>query len=179
MSIGPRHALNFGAVAAMAVGCASVSPVSTVPVTTAALLGQWELSHVGPDEVSKGMTLAFSADGSLTGSVRCNGFSTSYELLSQRIVLVKAIITVAGCGAWPPNRVIVERAEKTLFSNATVASLSGNGKLLYLRGRDTLKFRRIIRKQSVTSNRLRGKVDLFAMATARFDAAKGTRDRLE
>lgn len=126
----------------MTVGCASVSPVATAPVTKAALLGSWELIEVGSKSVSKGMTLTFNADGSLGGWVGCNGLSGRYELLPQRIVLADEIITSAGCTRWPENRVIVARAEKTLFSPVAVAFLSGNGARLYIRGRDASEFRR-------------------------------------
>lgn len=111
-------------------------------VTKAALLGSWELTEVGSQRVSKGLTLTFNADGSLSGSVRCNSLSGRYELLSQRIVLADEIITLAGCLPWPENRAIVARAEKTLFSPAAVAFLSGDGEQLYVRGQDTLRFRR-------------------------------------
>lgn len=142
MSIGLRHALSFGTIAAIVIGCASVSPAPTTPVTKAALLGSWDLIEVGSRSVSKGMTLTFNPDGSLGGSVRCNSLSGRYELLPQRIVFSEAIITAAGCISRPDNRAIVQRAEKTLFSPAAVAFLSGNGARLYVRGRDTLEFRR-------------------------------------
>lgn len=140
MSVRVGSALSAIAVTALMAGCASVAPIPTTPLSQGKLVGDWKLTDVGSQGVSRGLTISFRQDGTVTGTVKCNTLGGRYVAQPQTVRLLDVVITTGGCGSgWP---VIIERAEQALFAPSTTAFLSSDGRHLYINGSQRLRFER-------------------------------------
>lgn len=136
---------SIPALVAVLGACTSTPAPGTAPVDERRLLGAWTLTHVGPEPVSRAMTLEFRRDRWMVGRSRCNGLSGAYEIRPPAVVFPEpVIITTAGCaGDWPSNREAVELAERVLFADPPSPwSVSEDGRRLYVHGRSELRFAR-------------------------------------
>jgi heat shock protein HslJ len=76
------------------------------------------------------LSMAFSADGKVSGSAGCNNYSAAYTLAGPVLRIGPAATTRKMCGA-PPN--IMEQEQQFLAALATVASVRQEGGRLELR----------------------------------------------
>ncbi len=127
------------AAAAVISACASVEPLGTVLIEERALIGDWKLTRVGSQRVSKGLTLSFRHNGVVTGTVKCNTLGGRYETDGLHIGFINAVVTTGGCLGWPDA---ADRAERTLFGSSTRAFLSADRHSLFFVGSERLTFTR-------------------------------------
>jgi len=104
------------------------------------LVGDWELNDIGNERISRGLTLSFHRDGTVTGTVKCNTLGGRFDIRAQGVGFFDVIITTAGCGpGWPT---IIDRADRALFSPAAASFLSVDSRHLYIVGSERLRFER-------------------------------------
>lgn len=130
-------------VGGLGAACAGAPAPQAAPISEDSLFGRWSLTHVGHCPVSRGMTMEFRRDGVMAGTYRCNSMSGPYEVRPPAVVFpTSVIITAAGCSSdWPANQQTVEVAERVLFADPPPTwSLSLDGRLLYVHGREKLQF---------------------------------------
>ncbi len=110
------------------------------PLTQEALVGSWELTHVGSDLVPRNIGLRFSAYGSLHGGLTCgNLLRGAYQVRPNRIAFLHANTTERGCD----SHALLDHAEKVLLGHAS-AYFSADREKLYWQGPGTLlTFRRV------------------------------------
>jgi heat shock protein HslJ len=122
-------------------GAAAPAGSSTSP----ALIGtQWTLTGYGPTAnqtpavADKPATVAFNADGSLTGSTGCNGFGGGYSLAGSQITFKTIAGTLIACEGPIADQ---ERAIFAAFQGARSFTLQGDTlKILYDNGNSALIF---------------------------------------
>lgn len=132
------------ALSALTLGCSPAAPPPStiaaptwVPLTQQALLGSWMLAEVNDQPVPRGISLRFSSDGVIQGSLTCgNELEGRYRVLPHSIKF-GGRVTERGCDPLALH----ETAEKTIFRPFT-AYLSPDLRHLYFRGGDTLLFKR-------------------------------------
>lgn len=133
------------ALIALNLGCAPAAPPESpvaaatwAPLTQQALLGSWELTDVSSQPVPRGISLSFSSNGLVRGSLTCgNELFGNYRVLPHRIGFFMTRVTQRGCD---PLR-LHEAAEKTLLRPFS-SYLSPDLRHLYVRGQETLLFSR-------------------------------------
>ena len=64
-----------------------------------AVVGEWSVLAIGDEAVSAeaGLTVAFTADGTVSGSTGCNQFSGRYESRGAALTVLPLRITRRGC----------------------------------------------------------------------------------
>ncbi len=138
------HLTLLCALSALPLACSPAAPPASaiaaptwVPLTQQALLGFWVLAEVSGQPVPPGISLSFSPNGAIEGGLTCGNELDGRYWVHPHSIQFGGRTTERGCDPLALHAA----AEKTLFRRF-VAHLSPDLRHLYIRGEETLLFKR-------------------------------------